>query len=115
MSNPRVTADTNSGRPRRGWSVAAVSRATFRTPTHSVHPLIGGYAHRGSGFVPSRRFVRTNRTLIRRTRMVLSGPAGWRSALPGRADIVAKVENRRAIIFPPKDDVTGDRCTAARF
>jgi hypothetical protein len=26
-----------------------------------------------------------------------------------RADIVAKVENRRAIIFPPKDDVTGDR------
>jgi hypothetical protein len=25
------------------------------------------------------------------------------------ADIVAKVENRRAIIFPPKDDVTGNR------
>jgi hypothetical protein len=25
------------------------------------------------------------------------------------ADIVAKVENRRAIIFPPKDDMTGDR------
>ena len=25
------------------------------------------------------------------------------------ADIVAKVENRLAIIFPPKDDVTGDR------
>jgi hypothetical protein len=25
------------------------------------------------------------------------------------ADIVAKVENRRAIIFPPKDDVTDDR------
>jgi hypothetical protein len=25
------------------------------------------------------------------------------------ADIVAKVANRRAIIFPPKDDMTGDR------
>jgi hypothetical protein len=28
---------------------------------------------------------------------------------PLLADIVAKVENRRAIIFPLKDDVTGDR------
>jgi len=36
-------------------------------------------------------------------------PPGRRSALPSRADIVAKVENRRTIIFPPKDDVTGDR------
>jgi hypothetical protein len=29
--------------------------------------------------------------------------------VPHLADIVAKVDNRRAIIFPPKDDVTGDR------
>jgi hypothetical protein len=37
---------------------------------------------------------------------------------PGWADIVAKVENRREIIFPPKDDVTGDRrslCSQSRY
>jgi hypothetical protein len=32
-----------------------------------------------------------------------------RTSRQSRADIVAKVENRQAIIFPPKDDMTDDR------
>ena len=44
--------------------------------------------------------------ILRLTRLV---PVSKGFLFPQLADFVAKVENRRAIIFPPKDDVTGDR------